>query len=353
MIAALAFVVTLVFQTADAQIPETINFTATPDAGGGFVNPESLSYDAANERFFVSAGNGRIATVTHDGTYTEFAAAPTEVSSLGIPGNGIFVDAPRNRVMQVWSGFGAPNNTRGFLGIYDLTTGAQTSLIEVPSEATGASDTGRHFLNVIEVDDAGNTYVTDSFSPVVYQIDTSNNVSRFIDDAAAFGTDEGVVGAASLDLLDNRLFVGVGNSGRLFFRDVTDPAGSLSEVAITGTIDPAIDGMEFVDDNTLALMLNASSKIAFLETTDDWQTATVSNFEFNTPVGSSPTEGVNIDGNLHVIYSFFGRDFAAGMPGSDFTIQQIATVPEPSSALLLTAGALLVPLARRKRRGMC
>ena len=335
-----ASLLALTMQSANAQIPETINFS-TP---GAFENPESLGYDAQTERFFVSSGNGRIATVTHDGVYETFADAPTEVTDAGLLGNGIFVDRPRNRVLQVWSAFQG-NTDQAYLGIYDLDDGSQTALIDVPAESPFPEDTGRHFLNVVEVDDAGNAYITDSFSPVVYRVDADNNVSPFIVEPEIFGTDEGVVGAAALDILDDRLFIGVPGSSSLFIKDLTDETSELEQVDITGTIMPAIDGIEFVDDSRLALMLGQSDKIGFLETTDDWETATVSDFSFNAPATSFPTEGTTIDGDLHVVYSFFG---APG--GTDFTIQRVATVPEPATLALVACSGLLIPLLKRRRR---
>ena len=78
--------------------------------------------------------------------------------------------------------------TRGKLAAvatYDATTGAPRAYYDLSS-----LDPGAHLANDLVLDARGNAYVTDSFAPVIYRIDTKGHASIFARDAR-FKTGEG------------------------------------------------------------------------------------------------------------------------------------------------------------------
>ena len=73
----------------------------------------------------------------------------------------------------------------------DLKTGKKLSDIDLSGLYPG-----NHFANDITLDDAGNKYITDSYSPVIYRIDSAGNASVFVENDLFKGMGIGLNGIA-------------------------------------------------------------------------------------------------------------------------------------------------------------
>lgn len=94
---------------------------------------------------------------------------------------GILVDDERNTLWVANSDLGAGNRTKTatqgkLAGVakYDATTRKRLAYYDL-----GALSEGSHFANDIALDKHGNAYVTDSFAPIIYKIDTAGKATIF------------------------------------------------------------------------------------------------------------------------------------------------------------------------------
>src|SRR5690606_3712198 len=140
----------------------------------GFETPESVVFDADNQRLIVSNivgdateadGNGKLSLVALDGTMIE----ADWVTGL---------DAPKGSAI-----------TGGKLYVADITN------LRIVDLASGAVETlaleGASFLNDVTVDSAGTVYVTDTFANRIYAV-AGNEAAIFLEDPA-LGSPNGIL----------------------------------------------------------------------------------------------------------------------------------------------------------------
>jgi sugar lactone lactonase YvrE len=281
----------------DATNPDVVSFKKTG------LYPEGIDWDADRKRFMVtSIGQGQVGMVTDDGTYTVFAQDQRMVSAVGIR-----IDAERDRVLVCNSDPGASKysspETTGILAglaVFQLSTG---NLIKYLNLAEGID--GGHFCNDIALDKDGTAYVTDSFSTIIYKVDSNYNVSVLISNER-FGGDgfnlNGIV------VKDDYLLVDKFNEGLLFKVPLDDPE-KFTQVNIKETF-PGADGLLWASDGSLILIGNATiyggtpgatDKTFKLSSADNWVSAEVVNMVDAGTV--APTTGVVRDGEIYVLYS--------------------------------------------------
>ena len=144
-------------------------------------------------------------TVDLDGIMTEFVKDETLIAVVGLA-----VDNKINRLLVCNSDAGiskrSDKSTIGQLAqviSYDLTTGKKLNTINL-----GSLYPRGHFLNDLVLDNVGNIYVTDSFSPVIYKIDTEDKTSVLVTDKS-FEVPQGTFGLNGIVYhSDNYLIVG-------------------------------------------------------------------------------------------------------------------------------------------------
>lgn len=275
--------------TAAVALPDTISFTKAA------LYPEGVEYDAANKRFLVtSLHEGVVSEVKADGSNKVILQDPAMVSAIGIR-----IDAARDRVLVCNSDPGASIHTKkenqgklAGLAAFALSTGKLIKYVDL-----GALAAGGHFCNDIAIDAAGNAYATDSFSPIIYKIDANYTATIFAQNDRFKGEGFNLNGIV---VKDDYLIVAKYNEGVLFKFPLNDP-GKFTEVKIEQKLVGA-DGLLWSTDGSLIAICNLqTNKVFKLTSTDNWASAKV--------VGSADTgavfatTGVNINGDIHVLYA--------------------------------------------------
>ncbi|MGW8248409.1 MAG: hypothetical protein ACWGOV_09890 [Acidiferrobacterales bacterium] len=261
--------------------------------------PEGMDYDAKGKRFIVSSMHeGTVGQVTDDGSYKPFVTDSNLVSSVGLR-----VDAARNRLLVCNSDPGASVHTKkenqgkfAGLGIYDLSSGKLIKYIDLAALSKG----GGHFCNDIAIDDAGNIYATDSFSPIIYKIDTKDDPSILLEDKRFTGDGFNLNG---LVYKDGYLVVAKYNEGLLFKVPVDKPT-DYKEVKIDQKLVGA-DGLLWGPDGSLIVIANLSTnKIFKLTSPDNWDSAKVVNSVDTGDVFA--TTGALRDGKVYAMEAHLG-----------------------------------------------
>lgn len=233
--------------------------------------PESFAYSAKQNVFLLgSVTKGLVAKVDKAGAYMPFISDDRLVSTVGL-----VVDDASNTLFVTNSdpGAGAKTSaaTQGRLaavGTYDATTGAPKAYYDL-----GGLSGGAHFANDIALDAAGNAYVTDSFAPVIYRIDTRGKASIFAQNPT-FWTGKGfnLNGIAWHE--DGYLLVGKYNTGELFRVSTTDPT-EIETVKLPEALVGA-DGIHLIDGEHLLVVQNSGAdRTVELTSTDGWMSASI------------------------------------------------------------------------------
>ena len=268
------------------------------------VYPESVTWSAKQQRFFVSSvREGTVGTVSRDGHYTPFISDNRLVSTVGLR-----VDDARNTLWVTNSDPGAGQRTNAAtqgklagLARYDATTGKLGAYYDL-----GKLSEGSHFANDVAVDARGNAYVTDSFAPVIYKIDTSGKASIFAENPL-FKSGEGFNlngiaylpdGSPGFIKSAGYLLVGKYNSGEIFKVGIDDPS-KVTKVELSEPL-KGIDGFNLIDNAHLVAVVNlGADKAVELASTDHWKTATISREKKS--IKSMPTAAAQVGSNVWVL----------------------------------------------------
>lgn len=233
--------------------------------------PEGIAWSSAQNAFFVSSIHlGVIGKVTPEGRYTAFIRDEKLVSSAGLQ-----LDSRRG---LLWVAVGDLGNsvrssaaTQGKLAAvaaYDATTGERRAYHDLG----GLVPEGGHFANDLALDAHGNVYVTDSFSPVIYRVDTDGKASVFV--RSELFTGEGFNLNGIVHHADGFLLVAKHNSGELFRVSTRGPR-EVRRVRLPEALKGA-DGLLLRAPNRLAVIQNAGAdRVVELVSNDGWQSAAV------------------------------------------------------------------------------
>lgn len=263
--------------------------------------PEGLEYNSKNNKFIVgSFREGAVYEVAEDGSYRQLIKDQRLKSVVGIR-----VDAKSNRLFIANSDIGASIKTSeqgpmklAALGIYDLTSGEKLNFVDLGS----LRPQGKHLANAIAVDPAGNAYVTDSFSPIIYKVDPQGKASVFLENDRFRGEGINLNGIAYHP--DGYFIVAKKGEGVLFKIPLAAPE-TFSEIKLPKKLTGA-DGLILADNNELVVISNIASGVisntAFsLKTSDGWKTAKITDqYQFDNVY---PTTGILKNGNIYVVHS--------------------------------------------------
>ncbi|QJD96404.1 gluconolaconase [Mucilaginibacter robiniae] len=309
-------VVVLLNLSSNAQTPR-INFTLPG------LYPEGLAYNPKNNLFYVSSETtGSIGTVDQLGIYRPFYQNATFKSSYGLK-----VDAKQNRLWACvsdatysWFSDSTTYKKTGRLVAIDLGNGRKVADINLAKLYAG-----KHFLNDLTFDNAGNIYVTDSYSPVIYKVDAQGKASIFAQSDLFGGEDIGLNGIAYNP--QGFLVVNNDSQGALYRVDIKDPK-SIVKVNVDDLF-PGADGMLFSNDSTLVLIQNKSvDKVHQLISPDGFKTAEVRMSTSSEDRFQQPSTGTTANGQLYVLNSKVNElSDPTKRPSKDFSIQLVEFKP--------------------------
>jgi len=302
-----------------AELPDSILLQETS------LYPEGIVYDEVSQKTFIgSYYKGKIETVDINGNLNDFIIDEALVAVVGLA-----IDYNNNRLLVCNSDTGislkSDPSTTGQLAeviAYDLTTGAKLNTFDLSGLYTGG-----HFLNDLVLDANGNIYVTDSFSPVIYKIDTNNNPSVLVSNSI-FEVPQGTFGLNGIVYHpDNYLIVGKAFGGILYKIPLNNPS-DVQEITLSVSVN-SLDGLLLLDDNTLALVSNNFTGAPFdeavykIETSNNWSSGNITN-TFTNLYGAYPTTLTEISNTLFVNFGYFPELIDPNSaPNDGFKLQQI------------------------------
>tara|TARA_R110002033_G_scaffold170514_1_gene213218 strand:+ start:9239 stop:10303 length:1065 start_codon:yes stop_codon:yes gene_type:complete len=262
--------------------------------------PETILYHSKNEKFIVgSFRDGNIYEIDNDGNAKIFIEANLR-SILGIQ-----IDYKHNKFFALSSDIGASINryNKGLkkeatLNIYNLTT---KELIRTVSLAK-LKPNSAHLANGLTIDNNGNAYITDSFSPVIYKVDTNGNTSIFLEDNQFVG--DGINLNGIVYHPDGYLITVKKSDGTLFKIPISEPE-KFSKIELDTKLYGG-DGLLILDKNNLAIASNiasgkATESVFWLQTDNDWKSAYITDKKYLGNV--YPTTIVAKKNNLYVLHS--------------------------------------------------
>jgi sugar lactone lactonase YvrE len=234
--------------------------------------PEGTAYSKKQRMFFISSiYHGQVGTLDYEGNYKRFTDDADLIASVGI-----LADEKHNilYVTNVDNGVAAKTNPATAYKVseviaFDLTTGKRKFSVDLGKLNAGQPN----FINDLTMDAEGNVYVTNSFSPIIFRIDKDHKASVFARNDSWKGEGFNLNGIVYHP--DGYLIVAQSSKGILYKIDIKNPV----DVKVIQIDEPVVgvDGIILNGKNELVIMLNASSKILKLTTTDGWKHARLAN----------------------------------------------------------------------------
>ncbi|MHB8258965.1 MAG: hypothetical protein ACYDCN_09635 [Bacteroidia bacterium] len=257
--------------------------------------PEGIACDAKTERIFLSSLYlGKVSVVDAKGTYSVFCDDAKLITTIGMKFN------PLNNKLYVLNGdagMSKRSSPETLKKINQLVIiNGKTGVIENTIELGGLFE-GKHFANDLTLDKEGNVYITDSYSPVIYKIDTKNKASVFAKNDA-FKPDSTAIGLNGIDWNPEGYLLVVKTVEGTLWKVTMD--GKVTQVKLNGDVKRG-DGILFTKPNELAVVQNSLSKTAFLQTNDHWATANL--LKDVKATGAFPTTATQDAKNVYIINS--------------------------------------------------
>ena len=229
--------------------------------------PQSLVYYPAKKQFIVgSMKKGQIGSVNEKGEYTVLLQDSVLIASSGlkIRGNDLYV-------LSGDLGYSANSSEKSK---YNVARLVRIDLISNKISSVVNLDTlfkGPHFVNDLALDDAGNIYITDSYSPVIYKVKPDGKASVWVN--SDYFKDEGR-NLNGIVYHKNGYLLVSSISGQLYKIDIGD-SSNLSEVEIKGDF-RGVNGLQFTSSHLLVMsQAQGHNQVHILSSNDSWKTARV------------------------------------------------------------------------------
>ena len=308
----------------DSVVPITVELPDNITFESQSLFPEDFAFDAAHERFFMgSAFTGDIITVDLEGNVTTFADSDDLIATVGL-----LFDEANNEVVVCntnpgFSDQGVTETTAVLATVirYDANTGDVVSSYDLSSLIEGP-----HLINDIVLDDQGNLYVTDSFSPAIYQITPDGTTSLFATDPL-FESAPMTFGLNGIEFHPDGYLLVTHYQNQILYRvSISDPT-DITEIIVDTEIGSG-DGIRLMDTNTLLFVSNSLSgedhTLFAVNSTDGWSTATVSNSVSLGNANDFPTTVEFANDTPYVISSYIAALIGQGNSDvSSFEINQV------------------------------
>jgi hypothetical protein len=290
-------------------IAQDINFTEKE------LYPEGIAYDAQDDVYFVSSLHyGKIGKVKSDGTYSTFITDDELVSAIGIHIH------PTNKLLYVCvSDPGVAVNTNASTQMklakviaFDIKTGKKVFVADLGALNAKAAN----FANDLDFDKAGNAYITNSASPIIYKITPKGKASIFATNDA--WTKEGFNLNGIVCHPNGYLLAVQSNTGELYKINLKNPKAitKVKTDLFTGG-----DGLVRNSNNKLLIISNSKKEVYQLVSTDNFTSAKVSNTAATQM--DFPTTGVFVKGKYRVLNAKLNEIFNPNATKtSNFLIQE-------------------------------
>ncbi|MDR3462143.1 MAG: hypothetical protein P4L76_07505 [Beijerinckiaceae bacterium] len=188
----------------------------------------------------------------------------------------------------------ATQGKRAGVAAYDESTGTRRAYFNLGNLSPGA-----HFANDVSLDDDGNVYVTDRFSPTIFRIGTDGKTSILARNAL-FGQGNSFNLNGIAWHKDGVLIVGKYNSGELFRVNISDPT-RVDKVELSEALKGA-DGFHLVDSQHLIVAQNLGvDRSVELVSTDGWKSAKIGRQLKS--VMSMPSSATQVEHDVYVLDS--------------------------------------------------
>ena len=290
--------------------------------------PEGIDYNPKTDKFIVgSFRDGGVYEIDSDGGHHRIVNDERLNSVLAVR-----VDIKRDRLLVVNSDIGSSINAYvegpkklASLGIYQLSTGKNIDFINLGKLLPN----NNHLANGMTLDSEGNVYVTDSFSPVIYKINTSGQASIFLESDRFIG--EGI-NLNGIVFHPNGYLIAVKKGEGVLFKIPLDKPQDFSVIKSPRKFIGG-DGLVLLNNNELTVIANRAAgeiteTVFSLNSTDDWESAEVTKeLKFGKVY---LTTGVLREDKLYVIHSNLKSLMLASKEEKN-KLNQKATIQQVSS----------------------
>jgi sugar lactone lactonase YvrE len=281
--------------------------------------PEGIAFDRKNNIAYVSSvKTGTIGSVDEQGKYTEVYADKELKSTFGMK-----IDEKKN---LLWVCAGDPNFSEykepstfrkmaRVVGI-DLKTHKKVRDIDLARLVEGD-----HFPNDLTLDDKGNLYVTDSYSPVIYKIDQSGTATVWAKSDRFKSSSIGLNGIAYHP--EGFLLVAHNTDGCILKVDLKNPS-KVQKVDIP-TFFPGADGLWVDEKRNLILVQNKGvNKVFKLTSTDGWNSATIAGHSPSSELLQNPTTCGKFKDDIYVLNAKINElSDSSVRPSNEFSFQKV------------------------------
>jgi sugar lactone lactonase YvrE len=285
--------------------------------------PEGVAYSPVKDLFYVSSvKTGTIGTVDQAGNYKVLYQDSLLRSSFGMKVNPagdrlwVCISDPN------YSKYSTPATFKKMARVISIDPGTGRKLADID---LGKLAPGKHFANDLTIDNGGNLYVTDSYSPVIYKIDPKGKAIVFASSELFKSADVGLNGIAWHP--QGYLLVAHNTDGALLKVDINDPK-KITKVKIN-TFFPGADGLVWEDNNNLVLIQNKGVNKAFrISSTDNWGSATVNAATASEDLFQNPTTATIQNGKIWLLNAKLNElSDSSKIPSKEFSLQAVRFIP--------------------------